>query len=121
MITWYLLNNINHISENEISVDVIVPQDSPWFCGHFPGDPVLPGIAQLGIAFDIAEQLRNVKLTGIKRVRFKKLIRPDDILNIKAVISEEKSLSCSFKIMVKEEIACSGIFIIEEKINNESR
>ncbi len=116
-----MLNNINHISENKISADAVVPQDSPWFCGHFPGDPVLPGIAQLGIIFDIIEHLRDFRLTGIKRVRFKKIIRPDDILNIRAVISEEKFLSCSFKIMVKEEIACSGIFIIEEKIDNESR
>jgi 3-hydroxymyristoyl/3-hydroxydecanoyl-(acyl carrier protein) dehydratase len=126
--TWYVLNRLTHMTSDEMVADVVVPRDSPWFCGHFPEDPVLPGIAQLGIVFDMITYQKQFRLVNMKRVRFKKIIRPDDILKISlssVPISEREDVSennkenplrsCSFKIMTEGEIACSGIFIIIEE------
>jgi 3-hydroxymyristoyl/3-hydroxydecanoyl-(acyl carrier protein) dehydratase len=35
------------------------PPDSPWFDGHFPEDPTLPGIAQLEMAVDAIRLAKN--------------------------------------------------------------
>ena len=85
-----------------------VGPDSPWFSGHFPGDPILPGIAQLSM---VLETLRSVygtvHVTGVRRVRFKQVLRPGDPLDI-MVKPNPGGDAHTFQIKVGEEIACSG-------------
>jgi 3-hydroxyacyl-[acyl-carrier-protein] dehydratase len=113
---WYLLTHLNHSSSNEIFADAEVMLDSPWFSGHFPGDPILPGIAQLAMVFDVINQLsdQNLKVSGIREVRFKKIIRPNDNLKIIATTHKGKVTSFSFRVIVKGEVACSGIMIMKK-------
>jgi len=113
---WYLLTHLNHSSSNEIFADAEVMPDSPWFSGHFPGDPILPGIAQLAMVFDVITQLgnQNLKISGIRKVRFKQIIRPNDNLRIIATPHKGNATSFSFQVKVKEEVACSGIMITKK-------
>ena len=113
---WYSLVKVDRISSNEIIMYTEVLPDSPWFSGHFPGDPILPGIAQLEMALDGIRQLRkkNLKISGLRKVRFKQFIRPNDKIKIKVVLREGDVLSYSFRIMVDEEMACNGILTVEE-------
>ncbi len=53
---WYVLKELTQSDKNEITADIHVPPDSPWFCGHFPGEPILPGVAQLGMVIDAIRQ-----------------------------------------------------------------
>ena len=59
-----------------------VPLDCAWFAGHFPGDPILPGIAQLRLAISSGRVLLGHarQPTAIKQLKFKAPIRPDQIL-----------------------------------------
>ncbi len=122
---WYSLKNLSQSDLNEITADVHVPPDSPWFSGHFPGKPILPGIAQLAMAFDVINQSgsRNLKISSVRRVRFKQIIEPDDRLKIVVTPAKEKIGSYAFRIMVGEELVCSGIMTVEEleKMNIEHR
>ncbi len=113
---WYSLTHLNHSSSNGILADVEVLPDSPWFSGHFPGDPILPGIAQLAIVFDVINQLsdQNLKISGTKKVRFRQIIRPNDNLRIIATPRKENATSFSFRVIVKGEVACSGIMITKK-------
>jgi acyl-CoA synthetase (AMP-forming)/AMP-acid ligase II len=62
-----------------------VPADLRWFEGHFPGDPVLPGVAQLdGL---IARQVERLwpdagALRAVSRLKFSRVIRPGDRISV---------------------------------------
>lgn len=92
---------------------VSIPAESPWFEGHFPGDPLLPGIAQLHMVMEAIRATLNeaVCLTGLKRVRFKRIIRPEETIDIAVDPVEDKSGMYRFQLTIEGEIACSGIML----------
>ena len=88
---------------------------SPWFAGHFPGEPILPGIAQLHMVFEAVQKAGGIKLKlkGLKRVRFKKVIQPEDEIKIVTGPLENNPFAFSFRIVVGDELASNGILITE--------
>ena len=111
---WYMLKEINRSKENEISTDIHIPSDSPWFDGHFPGEPILPGVAQIGMVFDAIRKAHNQDLiiSGVRRVRFKRMIRPDDRLKIIATPLRKEMGAYSFRILIQDETVCSGVMTV---------
>jgi 3-hydroxymyristoyl/3-hydroxydecanoyl-(acyl carrier protein) dehydratase len=114
--TWHSLTNIKQSPLNEIFADAMASGSSPWFSGHFPGEPILPGVAQLGMVFDAIKQTcdKNLKISGVNRVKFKRIIKPGDKIQI--IIrekNEDKSLY-TFQVMVDSQVACNGIMTVEK-------
>lgn len=111
---WYVLKEIDLSKENEISTDIHVSSDSPWFDGHFPGEPILPGVAQIGMVFDAIRkaQNRDLIISGVRRVRFKRMIRPDDRLKIIATPLNKEMDAYSFRILIQDEAVCSGLMTV---------
>lgn len=103
-------------SADRLNASACVPADSPWYEGHFPGAPLLPGIAILALAKEaICEaelrEGRQVRVTGVGRVRFRLPIRPDDRMLIN--ISRERrndGFIYGFTVLLSEESACTGFF-----------
>jgi len=93
-----------------------VPPESPWFNGHFPQDPTLPGIAQLEMAVDAVRLAgkRNVSAAGFRRVRFKRVIRPGERLEIIAAPRKSNENSYAFRILVGNEPACNGVLFVKD-------
>lgn len=113
--TWYSINILKQSAINEVSAEVEIPLNSPWFSGHFPGEPILPGIAQLGIIQEAIENSGRKKLVvrSVSRVRFKRVIKSGDQLRLVATPVENKAGSYSFRIMVEEKLVCSGIMEVD--------
>ncbi|HKH49837.1 MAG TPA: hypothetical protein VKM72_34725 [Thermoanaerobaculia bacterium] len=57
-----------------------IPADSPFFAGHFPGHPILPGIAHLAV---VAQALGGVSILEIPALRLRSPARPGDVLAVK--------------------------------------
>jgi 3-hydroxyacyl-[acyl-carrier-protein] dehydratase len=114
---WHELNHIDISETGEISTEVRMPPESLWFSGHFPGEPILPGIAQLGIVFDTfcGARRRLFTLTGFSRVKFKKIIRPQDSLKITVTPKADKEGVFTFRIVVDRDIACSGSMTLRSR------
>ena len=92
------------------------PAESPWFQGHFPGDPLLPGIAQLHLVLETIRAAlgQKVSLAGLKRVRFKRVIRPEETMAVVADPVEDKPGMYRFQLTVAGENACSGLMLTKE-------
>lgn len=114
MAKWYSLTNFNCSEEGKISADIKVEPDSPWFSGHFPGDPILPGIAQLAMVFDTIKQgiYDDFKITDVRRVRFKQVVKPGDQMKLTVQPISRNPFSCSFRMMLKCEVVCTGIMLL---------
>lgn len=119
---WSLLKEIKVSNHNYIEALADAPADSPWFSGHFPGEPILPGIAlvymaEQAIVQDALAKGEQVLLHTLKRVRFTRPVRPGEILSIN-ISGEEagEDILFSFKITNVENIVCSGA-IVAKKIN----
>ena len=112
-----MLIEMNLPEENEISADIHIAPNSPWFDGHFPGEPILPGVAQIGMVFDAIRKARNLdlKISSVQRVRFKRLIRPNDQLKIIAAPLKKEAYSYSFRILIQGEVVCSGMMTVENR------
>ncbi|RPJ79942.1 MAG: hypothetical protein EHJ94_07435 [Deltaproteobacteria bacterium] len=106
-----------HMSQNTFFSTRKFNRDSLWFSGHFPGNPILPGIAQLSIVLDMIQQASSEKLSikEFKRVKFRQLIKPDDLLEIQAVRSQKEPDTYSFMIQVRGETACQGVMTLKSK------
>lgn len=61
-----------------------VPCDHPAFAGHFPGEPILPGVVLLDLALQTITAANNVTLShcNINTVKFIYPARPGDVLGI---------------------------------------
>ncbi len=92
-----LVDKILEVEEGKRAVGIKnVTVNEPFFQGHFPGNPIMPGVliveamAQVGlIAIKSLEENRN-KLgvfAGIDEMRFKEQVRPGDTLTIEVVLT----------------------------------
>jgi 3-hydroxyacyl-[acyl-carrier-protein] dehydratase len=68
-----------------------VRAEDPWFAGHFPGRPVMPGVliveamAQTGAVAVLVEEENRGKIAffaGIDDCRFKRVVEPGDELTL---------------------------------------
>jgi 3-hydroxyacyl-[acyl-carrier-protein] dehydratase len=112
---WSLLKEVKAVNNNHIEALAEVPADSPWFSGHFPGEPILPGIALVHLVEQAIEQEalkkgESFQFRSLKRVRFTQPVRPGDKLsvNISAENAGEDVLF-SFKVLCKKNIVSSGL------------
>ena len=96
------------------SAEVHVPAEASWFDGHFPGLPVLPGIAQLGMVFELVRHALDgpVRVTEVSRVRFKQMIVPDDRLTVMAEPLPGGSGRYGFRITRHDEVVCTGTMTV---------
>jgi 3-hydroxymyristoyl/3-hydroxydecanoyl-(acyl carrier protein) dehydratase/acyl carrier protein len=99
-----------------ITAQIQVPASAIWFDGHFPDEPILPGVAQLSMVVDlIGDALGHpVAAAQVSRVRFKQAIRPTETMTVQ-ITPKEDPLAFGFQISSGEDQACSGNIKIAEK------
>lgn len=71
--------------------------DEWFFDGHFPGNPVMPGVVQCEIIAQascmlFAEELagKTAYYAGIDKVRFRRMVRPGDTLETTSTLMRQK-------------------------------
>lgn len=95
-----------------------------FFNGHFPGNPIMPGVlqiealAQAGAILCHESKLYDTKtqlavLAGVDEVRFRKAVRPGDRLDLEVELVAFKKVLGKLKAraFVDGEIACEAIIL----------
>ena len=96
--------------------------NEPFFQGHYPSNPVMPGVLILeamaqasallaGLSFDAKAQANRIYLfVGADKVRFRKQIIPGDQLVFKVSLGRmvKSILNAEGSVLVDEKRACTG-------------
>lgn len=114
---------VDRIEEMEVGKSAVgiknVTINEPFFQGHFPGHPVMPGVlivealAQVGAIALLSSEEYKGKLAlfaGIDEIRFKKQVVPGDVLRLEVeIISVRRNIGkgkvCAY---VDGKVACKG-------------
>ncbi|PKN69225.1 MAG: hypothetical protein CVU54_10790 [Deltaproteobacteria bacterium HGW-Deltaproteobacteria-12] len=118
---WQLLREVKAKEQNRIEVEAFVPPNSPWFSGHFPGAPILPGIALIhlvwqAISREAGERGEELRLHTLKRVRFSQPVRPGEAFSAIITGGEPGNEAVySFKVVSGENVICSGLIAAVKK------
>lgn len=103
-----MVDRITDYDDSHITGYKNVTIDEPFFMGHFPEDPVMPGVMILESMGQVTSVLLGIKLgreqggkiaflTGIDKARFRKPVRPGDKLVTKAELTNVRSSSAKAK------------------------
>src|SRR5512133_1892315 len=91
------------------------PGDSAWFSGHFPDNPIVPGIALIALAAEAViererREGRSVAITGVRRVRFRLPVRPEDEVTLEVTrMQDRQAPAYSFAVCLAGEAVCNGL------------
>jgi 3-hydroxyacyl-[acyl-carrier-protein] dehydratase len=105
-----------------------VTANEPFFLGHFPGRPVMPGVIILEALAQASSMLayKNPKepteqhimyFAGVDKARFKRIVIPGDQLRLEAeIIRVKKEIwKCRAIATVDNQIACSAELLAAKK------
>lgn len=82
--------------------------DHPVFAGHFPGNPIIPGVQLLDRAKHIIETQCGVLLCGIQAAKFLSPAGPGKALELEYRLAEKQ---IAFEIRCGERKIASGQFL----------
>lgn len=95
------------------NVQLYIPENLFWFQGHFPEQPLLPGVTQLTWVMHYCQTLLGIKpnLASIDVIKFQRPILPNSTVNL-ALIWQPASHKLQFQYSIinntEHAIASSG-------------
>lgn len=110
------LDKVTYLDNNQLQAIANTTMGESFFQGHFPGNPVMPGVLTIQAMVQAAEVFckENKKgtpnLTKLQKARFKKMILPGNQLKIilKQTKFEKDKIEFSGETLVNNEVACSA-------------
>lgn len=94
-----------------------IKEDEFFTRGHFPGNPIVPGVIQCEIMAQSCAVLVKDEIpghitlyAGLNNVRFKNTVKPGDVCKVTAKLEERRGMLffCSAKLEVDGKLCCKG-------------
>jgi len=108
---FYKVDQLNKLSEDKYEAFVSLNKDSDIFKGHFPGNPVTPGVCMMQIIKELTEEILGINLfmTNSSNVKFMALINPEKNPKLKLDLeindSDENAIKVKNTTMFDETVA----------------
>ncbi|MEP6698986.1 MAG: 3-hydroxyacyl-ACP dehydratase FabZ family protein [Verrucomicrobiota bacterium] len=96
-------------------------RDDPMFAGHFPGNPLVPGViltealaqtAGIAAASGYAEKAPSFLLSAIRSMKFLRAVRPEE----RVILRAEKLAQVGALVQFKVEASVNGVAVAEGQI-----
>ena len=87
------------VDSNRAEFEIRVPAGLIYLQGHFPGEPVLPGVVQVHWAIQLASERFDLKpdFAGIDGLKFHRVIEPETALRLELeLVAETGKLHFSY-------------------------
>ena len=112
-----LVDEIDIDSEGVCHSKYLVKDDEIFCRGHFPGNPIVPGVIQCEImaqscALLVKDEIKGktTLYTGIDNVRFKHPVKPGDLCEVTATLKNRRGtvFYCDAVLKVAGQLCCRG-------------
>jgi len=96
-----------------LSAEIELNRHHPVFEGHFPGNPILPGVCTVQIIKELLEEAfhKPLMLKRARNIKYLGFVNPDSVsvLNfaIALIQAENNMIGCSANITARETVVCS--------------
>lgn len=102
-----MLDKVEDVTETTAFGWKNVTMNEPYFRGHFPNAPVMPGVLVMEALCQLvwtwatatSDACCGVRMTGIRKLRFRRPTLPGDRLRLEMELVERKENSCLVKVL----------------------
>jgi 3-hydroxyacyl-[acyl-carrier-protein] dehydratase len=117
-------------TEDSIEAQKDIKSEEPFFKGHYPGRPIMPGVLILESVFQTGAILMGKRMGGgseervpvvtrVNHVKFKHAVLPGDTMTIEVKLTEEVEPACflSGRVKVNGKLAATvdfAVMLVEE-------
>ena len=112
-----LLDEVDILDDGSVRARYRVPEDAFFLQGHFPGNPIVPGVILCEIMAQscsfLAKDLLKGKTTlfsGIDKMRFKQIVHPSEVCEVTARLTNKRGMLffCEASLSVEGKLCCRG-------------
>lgn len=95
---FYKVENTEKIAEGKYKTSVRLNNQHEVFKGHFPGNPVTPGVCMMQIIKELIQEITgsSLMLKSSSNVKFMALINPDEtpdlVLDLDIILAEDDTV-----------------------------
>jgi len=110
------------------TAEYLIRGTEPFLKGHFPGDPLMPGVLLLEAAAQLAgsvaqsdpaiDPLPNLRLTAVRQAKILGSARPGDRLLLEARVQGRLGplIQCQGSVKVQDRLICQAEFVLSGQV-----
>ena len=107
---FYIVKQIIDVAPQQYRISVMFIAEHSVFMGHFPGNPVVPGVCSLQMIIECAGKVLGypVKMINMPIVKFLEMIRPssDKVLEMDLIIDDDMVLKGTISLEERKVLSC---------------